>query len=346
MKKLKVAINGFGRIGRSFFKLVLSNYGDNIEIVGINDLGDVENLAYLLKYDTAYGKSKSDIKISREGEKSFLICDNKKISFFSERNPEILPWKGLDVDVVVESTGVFREYGQAKMHLTAGARRVVISAPAKGEPLADIESATVLMGVNEDRLKTCLITSNASCTTNASSPVVKILEEALDIEKAMIDTIHGYTATQSLQDAPNKDYRKGRAAAVNLIPSSTGAAESVTKAVEGIPFFDGISVRVPVIVGSLVDVTFISKKKGNTKESVNDVLRQAAKEKRWEGIFTVTEEPVVSSDIVGNIHASIADLSFTRVVGGDLVKVMVWYDNEVGYTNTLVRHVIEIGEHI
>ncbi|MCI0619750.1 type I glyceraldehyde-3-phosphate dehydrogenase [Candidatus Wolfebacteria bacterium] len=339
MSKTRVAINGFGRIGRSFFKLA-QEY-DELEIVAINDLGDEENLAYLLKYDTTYGRSHLDIK-TVEGK---LIVNGKEMAFLQQKDPSKLPWRDMDIDVVLESTGFFTTYDGAKLHLDAGAKRVVISAPAKGEPVQGVASATVLMGVNEEKLKTCRITANGSCTTNAASPIVAIMEETLDIEKALLDTVHAYTASQSLVDSPSKhDWRRGRAAAQNIVPSSTGAATAVTQAVEGVPFFDGISVRVPVVVGSYVDLTFVTKK-DTSKEEVNDILRKAAQEKRWESIFRVSEEPLVSSDIVGDTYASIADLEMTRVVGGNLVKVLSWYDNEMGYTNTLVKHVVETGKH-
>jgi len=305
-----------------------------MEVVAVNDLGDVENLAYLLRYDSAYGRWGHKVEV-RDGK---LVTDGKETIFVAEREPSNLPWGKLGVDVVVESTGFFTEFEKAKAHIEAGAKRVVISAPGKGE------GDTVLMGVNEDKLKTCEVSSNGSCTTNAASPIVVIIEEALNIEKALLDTIHSYTASQSLVDSPNKkDWREGRAAAHNIVPSSTGAATTVTKAVEGVPFFDGISVRVPSIVGSYVDLTFVTKK-DTTKEEVNDILRKAAGDERWKGIFKTSDEPLVSSDIIGDTYASIADLEMTRVVGGNLIKVLAWYDNEMGYTSTLIKHVQEIGK--
>jgi glyceraldehyde 3-phosphate dehydrogenase len=341
MRKIRVAINGFGRIGRAFFKLAKER--EEIEIVAINDLADLENIAYLLKYDSAYSKSPFDIKTKKET----LIIDGEKIPYLSEKDPSKLPWKIMDVDIVLESTGVFASYAKSKAHLDAGARRVVVSAPIHDAPPSGIVGATVLMGVNEEKLKTCQISSNASCTTNAASPIVQILEETLDIEKALLDTIHGYTSSQSLVDSPNpKDWRRGRAGAQNIVPSSTGAASAVTQAVKGVPFFDGIAVRVPVLVGSYVDLTFVTKKDNNTAESVNEILKKAAREEKWKGIFTVSEEPLVSSDIIGDTHASIADLSFTRVVGGNLIKVLSWYDNEIGYSNTLVEHIIKSGNYL
>jgi len=339
MKKTKIAINGIGRIGRAFFRLVQED--DDLEVVVINDLGDVENLAYLMKYDSVYGRSNFTV----EADGDTLVVNGKKIPVLHIANPSELPWKDMDIDVVVEATGVFASYEKSKAHLDAGAKRVVISAPVKDEPQG-INGATVLMGVNDDKLNTCDISSNASCTTNAASPVITILEETLDIDKALLDTIHGYTSTQSLVDGPTKkDPRRGRAAAQNIVPSSTGAATAVRQAVDGVPFFDGIAVRVPVLVGSYVDLTVVTKKE-TTAEEVNDILKKAADEERWKGIFTTTEEPLVSSDIIGDIHASIADLTMTRVVGGNLIKVMAWYDNETGYANALLQHVKKTGSFV
>lgn len=330
MKKIRVAINGFGRIGRAFYKVAKENPG--IEIIAVNDLTSLENVSYLLKYDSVYGKS------------DFTLDG---VKYISEKDPTKLPWKDLDIDVVVESTGLFTSSDKAQAHIVAGAKRVVVSAPIKDEPDSKIKGQTVLMGMNEDLLSKCEISSNASCTTNAGSPLLAILDEAIGIEKAMLNTVHAYTASQAIVDGPSKkDMREGRAAAQNIVPSSTGAAIAVTKVMTGLTgLFDGISIRVPVVAGSVVDVTFISKK-NTSKEEVNEILKKAASSDRWKGIFTVTEEDLVSSDIVGNPHASIADLAFTRVVGGNLVKVLAWYDNEMGYTHTLVRHVIEAGKLI
>ena len=343
MSKVRVAINGFGRIGRAFFKL--ARVREEIEIVAINDLGDVENMAYLLRYDSAYGRANFDVT-AKTGKNNALIADGVEIKVFSEKDPTQLPWDKLKIDVVVESTGVFNEYDKAEQHVTAGAKKVVISAPAKSEP-RDETQATVLVGVNDEILKTCVVSANASCTTNAGSPLVSILNEALGVEKAILNTIHGYTATQALVDSPvKKDFRRGRAAAQNIIPTSTGAAIATTKVITELDGkFDGIAIRVPVIVGSIADITFISKR-DTTVEEVNKILTDASMEDRWRGIFAVTNEPLVSQDIVGNTHASIADLSLTNVVDGNLVKVLGWYDNEIGYTNTLVEHVIRTGSHI
>lgn len=333
-KTTRVAINGFGRIGRAFFKLAALH--DDIEIVAINDLGDKANLEYLLTYDSVYGKT---------GES--ILEKFRAAEFLQEKDPSKLPWGDLAIDIVVESTGFFASYEGSKAHLDAGAQRVVISAPVKGTPEdARVTGATILMGVNDDQLKTCDISSNASCTTNAGSPIIGILDEAIGIKKAMLNTVHGYTATQRTVDGPSKDPRKGRAAAVNIIPTSTGAARATTLAhTQLADKFDGIALRVPVPAGSIVDITFIAQHETSVEE-VNDALMAAAKNPRWSTVFAVTNDPLVSTDIIGNTHASVADLAMTRVVDGDLVKVLAWYDNEVGYANALVAHVTASGTHI
>jgi glyceraldehyde 3-phosphate dehydrogenase len=335
MKK-RIAINGFGRIGRAFFRM--SHGHPDLEVVAINDLGNIDSLAYLLRYDTVYGHAPYTV----ETEPNALIIDGRKIRYVSERDPEKLPWKEEGIDLVVESTGIFTSYEKAKVHLTAGAGRVVITAPVKD---SSPDGVTVLMGMNEEALKTCSISSNASCTTNAASPLVGILNEAIGIEKAILNTVHAYTASQALVDGPSKkDLREGRAAAQNIVPSSTGAAIATALVhTELKDKFDGISIRVPVPVGSIVDVTFIAKRE-TTAAEVNDALRKAAESPAWGEIFAVTDEPLVSSDIIGATHASIADLSMTRVVGGNLVKVLAWYDNETSYTATLVAHVAKALE--
>lgn len=341
MKKIRVGINGFGRIGRAFLKVAWDK--PEIEIVAVNDLGSVENMAYLLKYDTVYRKWDKNIKVNG-GE---ISIDGKAVKVLAEKDPSKLPWKDLDIDVVVESTGLFTSFDKAKVHLDAGAKKVVISAPAKDGEDTSVKGETILLGVNEEKFGTCDITSNASCTTNAASPLIAILDESIGIEKAILNTVHGYTASQALVDGPSKkDLREGRAAAQNIVPSSTGAAIAVTKAftkLEGL--FDGISIRVPVPAGSIVDITFIAKKDTTAKE-VNEILKKASEETRWRSIFAVTEEDLVSSDILGSPFGSIADLKMTRVVGGNLVKVMGWYDNEMGYTHTLVDHVIKTAKSI
>lgn len=344
--KIKVAINGFGRIGRSFLQLAYQEYRDQIDIVAINDLGDMQNLAYLLRYDTAQGKSGFEVSASEDGTHMYVNGDDIRV--YQEKDPSALPWGEHDVDVVIESTGFFTEYQKAKAHIDAGAKKVVISAPAKGEPAEGVESGTVIIGVNSEKLQTCKISSNGSCTTNAGSPLVAILNETIGIEKALLNTTHGYTSTQSIVDSPvrGSDYRKGRAAAQNIIPTSTGAAVAVTKAIPSLEGkFDGIACRVPVVSGSIADITFLAKR-NTTVEEVNQILTDAAQSDRWKGIFMVTNEPIVSSDIIGNTHGSIADLPMTRVVDGNLVKVMAWYDNEMGYTNTLIQHAIETGRAV
>lgn len=343
MKKTRVAINGFGRIGRAFLKVAKERR--ELEIVAVNDLGDIKDFAYLLKYDSVYGVSPFDVTVNEKANSLFV--DGMEILFISEKDPANLPWKRLDIDVVVESTGLFTTSEKARVHLDSGAKRVVVTAPIKDSADSKVKGATVLMSLNEDKLETCQISSNASCTTNAGSPLMAILDETLGIEKAILNTVHAYTASQALVDGPSKkDLREGRAAGQNIVPSSTGAAIAVTKALPQLEGkFDGISIRVPVVCGSIVDVTFIAKKETNAEE-VNSILKKAANDPRWNGIFTVTEEDLVSRDIIGNRHASIADLAFTRVVGGNLVKVLAWYDNEIGYTYTLVEHVIKAGRLI
>ncbi len=339
MQKIRVAINGAGRIGRAFYKIAQSV--PEIEVVALNDLGDIENIAYLMKYDSAYGKSGYAVEVAQD--KKSLTIAGKKISYFSEKDPALLPWKDLQIDVVVESTGFFTSYSKAHPHIEAGAKRVVISAPAKDEP-QNPKVPTILMGINEGDFALCPITSNASCTTNASSPVMAILDKAIGIEKAILSTVHGYTASQSLVDGPSKkDWKEGRAAAQNIVPTSTGAAQAVAKALpQFVNKFDGISMRVPVIAGSIADITFVAKKP-TTVEEVNNALIKAAEDVLWKETFAVTTDPLVSSDIVGSVFASIADLSLTRVVDGTLVKVCAWYDNEIGYTHALVMHVVKAG---
>lgn len=335
MKKIRVAINGFGRIGRAFVRQSFDR--PEIELVAVNDLGSLENLAYLLKYDTVYGKA--PFSVSVEGDK--LIVAGKPVTFVQEKDPAALPWRAHEIDVVIESTGLFTDYEKANAHVTAGARRVVISGPVKEEnPLG----ATILMGLDESKLATCAITSNASCTTNSASPVIAILDAAIGIEKAILSTTHAYTASQAIVDGPSKkDMKEGRAAAQNIVPTSTGAAVAVTKAYPALAGkFDGISLRVPVPAGSIADITFIAKRPTSVEE-VNDTLRKAAGEAHWAGIFTTTDEELVSSDILGERFASIADLGMTRVVDGNLVKVLAWYDNEAGYTHTLIEHAIKAG---
>src|SRR3990167_4712015 len=332
----RVAINGFGRIGRAFLRAAWND--PQVEIVAINDLGDINNLAYLLAHDSVYRQFAGQVAVDG-GE---LVVGAKRIKVIAEKDPSKLQWRDLQVDVAVESTGVFDSFEKARAHITAGARKVVISAPVKD---AAPNSATVLVGVNEEKLQTCDVTSNASCTTNSASPLIAILDEALGIDKALLNTVHAYTATQSLVDSPVKgeDMRRGRAAGPKNTPSSTRAAGAVTKAYPNLAGkFDGIALRVPVVAGSLVDITFIARRE-TTAQEVNSILTAAALSPRWQGIFTVSNEQLVSSDIIGTTYASIADLPMTRVIG-NLVKVLAWYDNEMGYAHTLLRHVKEAGK--
>mgnify|MGYP001598900620 CR=1 FL=1 len=342
MQRTRIAINGFGRIGRLFFRQA---FGDGrFDVVAINDLGEPKNLAYLLKYDTVYGRYKKDIKI--EGEN--FVVGGGKVRVLQIKDPARLPWKELKIGIVIESTGVFESYEKAKVHLKAGAKRVIITAPAKD---ADgTEGKTVLMGVNEGELKKVVLTSNGSCTTNAASPVIQIMSENPGIEKAVLNTVHGYTATQNLVDGPlrerSEDFRRGRAAAQNIVPSTTGAAIAVTRAIPELKGkFDGIAIRVPTVTGSIADITFVAKRKV-TAEEINDIFRKAAKDKRWEGVLKVTEDQIVSSDVIGEPYGAIVDLSFTKVIDGNLVKVFSWYDNEAGYVATLLKHAEKAAELI
>ncbi len=339
-KKARVAINGFGRIGRLFFRQ--SFHKPDIEVVAINDLGDLENLAYLLKYDTVYRRF--DEEVYADAAKGVLIVGGREIAVSQVRDPKDLPWKELGVDIVVEATGVFTKFELARAHIAAGAKRVVITAPAKDED--GTLGKTVLMGINEKELKTVELSSNASCTTNAVSPVIQIMMENPGVEKAILTTVHGYTATQNLVDGPargKKDVRRGRAAAQNIIPSTTGAAKATARAIPALEGkFDGIAMRVPVVAGSVADVTFLAKRKVSADE-INQIFKEAAASPRWKGIFKVTEDPIVSSDIIGEEYGAIVDLRFTRVVDGNLVKVLSWYDNEAGYVSTLVKHVQNVA---
>ncbi len=333
----KIAINGFGRIGRGFMRAMHGREG--MEIVAINDLTPAANLAYLLKYDSVYGRAPFSVAV----DGTSLVVDGKKIPVVAERDPAKLPWKDMGVDIVIESTGLFTDAEKAKAHLDAGAKKVVISAPGKGDGVE-----TILIGANEEKFKTCgAITSNASCTTNAASPLIGILDEIIGIERAILNTTHAYTASQSLVDGGKaKDMRESRAASLNMVPTSTGAAKATALAYPQLQGkFDGVSVRVPVPSGSLVDVTFVAKRATSTQE-VNDALKKAAASDRWKRVFAVSEEALVSSDILGLPYGAIADLTMTRVVDGTLVKVLAWYDNEMGYVHTLIEHVNEVAKRL
>lgn len=330
----KIAINGFGRIGRSFFRETFGLPG--FDIVAVNDLTDTKTLVYLLKYDSVYGRYKK-AAVAQDG---YFAVDGREVKVLAEKDPAKLPWKDLGIDIVVESSGIFTSNEKAKAHLDAGAKRVVITAPATGDV------TTALIGVNDDRFKSAKpITCNASCTTNSVAPVVQILLENFGIEKAGMTTVHGYTATQKLVDGPDaKDPRHGRAAAVNIVPSTTGAAQAVIDAIPELKGkFDAVSVRVPTITGSLSVNTALLKKKVTAKE-VNEVFKKAAEEPRWSKALAVTEDPLVSTDIIGQPYGAIVDLSLTKVIDGDFVKVFSWYDNEEGYTATLVEHVRRVAE--
>ncbi len=343
MDKIKIGINGLGRIGRAILKIAYER--PEIEIIAGNDLGDLENIAYLLKYDSVYGKWEKNVKANIK--ENCLEIDNKKIKVFKEADPSKLPWKKLDIDIAVEATGVFESFEKSKAHLSAGAKRVIISTSAKDDDLSYKLGATVVVGSNEEDLEKVKITANGSCTTNSAVPVMAILSEILGIENALLNTIHAYTASQRLVDGPNpRNWHLGRAGAINLIPTSTGAASAVEKAVKNLRCsFDGLAIRIPVPIISLADITFISKK-DTTREEVNNILKKAANEPRWNKTFRIEEDPIVSSDLIGDKFASVADLSLTRVSGKRLVKVLVWYENEWGYSNGLVEHIIKAGSFL
>jgi glyceraldehyde 3-phosphate dehydrogenase len=334
----KVAINGFGRIGRNAFKIAMNH--PELEIVAVNDLTSTEMLAYLLKHDSNYGAYHEEVS----HDATNLIVGGKKIRVTAEKDPTLLPWKAMGVDVVIESTGRFTTHPDLQKHIQAGAKRVVLSAPEKGP---ESEQDTFVIGVNGDKLAdTNVVVSNASCTTNNIAPIAVIINEKFGIEKAMMTTIHSYTASQALQDAPNKDPREGRNAAENIVPTTTGAATAAAKAYPALKGkFDGLSIRVPTPVVSLSDFTFLTSKPV-TVEDVNKALVDASKEPRFAGVLDTSNEPLVSSDYIGNPHSGIVDLLLTRVVDGNLLKVVAWYDNEWGYSNRLVEQVVAVGKTI
>lgn len=328
---MKLAINGFGRIGRAAFRCALEK--KNIEVVGINDLMSVQTLAHLLQYDTVYGKFSKEVSFKDNA----LIVDKKTYPLFAQKDPTNLPWGKLKVDVVLECTGFFTSKSSASAHINAGAKGVIISAPAKDE-----ETQTLVFGTDETMLaiknnQYDKVISNASCTTNCISPVIQVLENAFGIEKAMMTTVHSYTADQSLVDGPHKDLRRARAAAQNIVPTSTGAALATTKVVSSLKnLFDGISIRVPTPCVSISDVTCLLKK-NTTVEEVNDTFRKALKDPLYKNILHVTDTPLVSSDYIQSPYSAIVDTEFTRVVGGNFVKILAWYDNEWGYSMRLVE---------
>ncbi len=330
----RIAINGFGRIGRNTLKAGLKKAGFNV--VAINDLTDTQTLAHLLEYDTAYGRYAEKVSFT----KTSLKIANNIIPVFSEKDPTKLPWKKLKVDVVLECTGIFRDLEKASQHLTAGAKSVIISAPAKGDGVP-----THVIGINEKNIKkNARVINNASCTTNCIAPAMQVLKEAFGIKKAGMTTVHAYTADQNIQDGPHKDLRRARAAAQNIVPTTTGAAIATTQVIDGLDGkFDGIAIRVPAIVGSITDITALVKTKV-TAEEVNRAFIKAAKQPRWKNILAVTDEPIVSTDIIGNPYSSIIDLSMTKVIDHDLVKVLAWYDNEWGYSNRLAEMALKFGK--
>jgi glyceraldehyde 3-phosphate dehydrogenase len=333
---IRVGINGFGRIGRQAFKIATEKHPE-LEVVAINDIGDVANMAYLLKHDTVYRSDDQDIR----AEDQAIVVEGKRYPILKVTNPQELPWGEMGVDVVIESTGRFTKAEQAADHLKAGAKRVVISAPAKGAP-------SFVLGVNESAYdpEKDEVVSNASCTTNSITPVVAVLDEVFGVEKALMTTVHSYTADQRLVDSPHSDWRRGRAAAQNIVPTSTGAARAATEALPQLKGrFDGLALRVPTVDVSLSDLTMLLRRK-TTVDEVNQALRDAAESERYKGILGVTDEPLVSADFVGNPHSSIVDLGLTQVIDGDFVKVLAWYDNEWGYANRLVEEVEMIGRSL
>ncbi|MBQ6396434.1 type I glyceraldehyde-3-phosphate dehydrogenase [Candidatus Saccharibacteria bacterium] len=331
---IKLAINGFGRIGRNALKIALER--KDVEVVAINDIADPKTLSKLLKYDSSYGTYDRSVS----SDEKHLLIDNKQVLVLAEKDPAALPWKDLGIDVVIESTGLFTDPEKAKAHLAAGAKIVVISAPAKGDG-----AKTIVIGVNEDTLDGSeTIISNASCTTNCIAPVMKILEDNFGIEKAMMTTVHSYTASQRLQDAPAKDLREARAAAENIVPTTTGASKAAALTIPTLKDkFNGLSVRVPTPVVSLADITALIKRP-TTKEEINAVFKKAVAEPYYEGIVDATEEELVSTDFRGNAHSAIVDLPLTDVVDGNLIKVVAWYDNEWGYSNRLVELAADFGK--
>ena len=330
---VKVAINGFGRIGRNAFKILMGRKDANV--VAINDITDAKTLAHLLKYDSSYGTY--DAKV--EAKEKAIVVDGKEVPVYAEKDPKALPWEDLGVDVVIESTGLFTKPEDAKAHIEAGAKRVVISAPAKGEG-----AKTVVLGVNEDIVENGdEIISNASCTTNCIAPIMKVLEDKFGIEKAMMTTVHSYTGSQKLLDAPAKDLREARNAATNIVPTTTGASKAAALTIPSLTGkFNGLSVRVPTPVVSLSDITAIIKQ-DTTKEELAELFKNAAKEPYYKGIIGVTEEELVSSDFIGDPHSCIVDLPLLDVVGGNMIKVVAWYDNEWGYSNRLVELTVDFG---
>ena len=334
MSKTKIGINGFGRIGRNAFKIAFDR--SDLEVVAINDLTDTKTLAYLLQHDSNYGAYKNKVGYDDTG----IIVNDQHIKVLAEKDPSALPWGDLGVEIVIESTGRFTEKETAGLHIQAGAKRVIISGPSKSEGVD-----TIVLGANEDKIEGASeIISNASCTTNSLGAVMAILDSTFGVEKSLLTTVHSYTASQAIQDAPSKDLREGRNAAENMVPTSTGAAIAVTKTLPQLEGkFDGLSIRVPTPVVSISDVTVLLGR-DTTVEEINETFKRAAAEPFYQGILGVSEEPLVSRDYIGNSHSGVVDLLLTKVVGGNLAKVMVWYDNEWGYSNRLVELVADVGK--
>lgn len=332
--KTRVAINGFGRIGRNAFKIAFER--TDLEVVAINDLTDTKTLAYLLKHDSNYGTYDKEVGFDEQN----IIVAGQKVRVLAEKDPTALPWTDMKVDLVIESTGFFTDKEGAEKHITAGAKRVVISGPTKSDGVD-----TIVLGANDDKLEgASTVISNASCTTNSLGAVMAILDSEFGVEKSLLTTVHSYTASQALQDAPKKDLREGRNAAENIVPTTTGAAIAVTLTLPQLKDkFDGLSIRVPTPVVSLSDVTALLKR-STTVDELNEAFKKAAKEPYYQGILAVSDEPLVSSDYIGNSHSGTVDLLLTKVVAGNLVKVMVWYDNEWGYSNRLVEVVADTGK--
>jgi glyceraldehyde 3-phosphate dehydrogenase len=327
-----IAINGLGRIGRAALKIIMDTPG--LELVATNDIVPIENIVYLLKYDTVYGRYDKTV----EGDGENLIIGGKSVRYFSEKDPAQLPWSSLGVDVVLECTGVFTKRGDLEKHIQAGAKYVILSAPAKSDDVA-----TVVHGVNTVDGNTQIIAC-ASCTTNCITPVVEIIGRRIGIKKAIMTTVHAYTASQAIVDSQSKRFERGRAGAANFVPTSTGAARATAKALPELKdLFDGIAVRGPVAVGSLADIVLVAERKTSVEE-INQIFMEEAASERYRGIIGVTEDPIVSSDIIKDPRASVIDLGMTRVVDGDLIKILSWYDNEWGFTNQMVRQAQQLGQ--
>ncbi|OGH18383.1 MAG: type I glyceraldehyde-3-phosphate dehydrogenase [Candidatus Levybacteria bacterium RIFCSPHIGHO2_01_FULL_40_15b] len=356
---VRVAINGYGRIGRVAHRVILLSHTDEVEVVATNagSSTDITGWMYLLKYDTVYGPlQNTELSVKKADEVSLpfesstkpigaIVINGKEIPVFSEKEPEKLPWKDLNVDVVIESTGAFTTTEGLRKHITAGAKAAILSAPYKDGASGPVYVLGVNLNQTGDQKIENLI-GNSSCTTNCITPIAHVIEATFGIEKAMMTTIHGYTSDQRLQDGGHRDYRRARAAAQNIIPTSTGATKEAAKAIPAlVGIFNGLAIRIPIATGSLSDFTFLVKR-NTTVEEVNQALEQASKQPNFEGILEVTRDPIVSSDIIGNYHSAIADLSLTQVVGGNMIKVIAWYDNEFGYSNRLVEEAIILGNQV